>query len=492
MILEKRNSIYLWIILILYFVLLFIVGYHHEPWADEAQSWLIARDCSWKYIFSNISRYEGHPFVFFYILKCFINLSPDNAEYLYRYIFLIPLFFSSVGMYLFIFKSKFPLWIKCIIPFTFFLFFQSGVCARDYSLCFFILSLIALYYPVRLKHPVLYTLLLIFAANIHLFLWCFVLILFIFFLFDIIKAEPNNKIRAYILPLVISTILLLITILYMYPPSDCTSFVFWEDETKYIRQLKRIINIFIPSNDNNYVLLFEITILALIYYIPYNIYCKNLYQKLLFISLNLPIYFIYLYFYIQPYHGVFAFSILIFTCWILANENNISKLPRINMKNAIFYLFYIIILFYQVYYNILISKEDIYTNYCGSKEAVEFIKKYNLDRYEINGIGFKSVALQPYFNKNIYTNYYNSAYYSWTPLFERYFNVEDYYKMPILVVSVHEMSIPDKILETHNYYYFNGDILYLNYKNNIKEINGFRIYVNKDIAEHNHLPSIAK
>ena len=33
----------------------------HEPWADEAQSWLLARDLGWFQLIFGELRYEGHP-----------------------------------------------------------------------------------------------------------------------------------------------------------------------------------------------------------------------------------------------------------------------------------------------------------------------------------------------------------------------------------------------------------------------------------------------
>src|SRR3974390_344038 len=44
-----------------YVAAVFIAVAHHEPWADEAQSWLVARDLPyWKMIFSQM-RYENSP-----------------------------------------------------------------------------------------------------------------------------------------------------------------------------------------------------------------------------------------------------------------------------------------------------------------------------------------------------------------------------------------------------------------------------------------------
>ena len=51
------------IILLIYFLSISIVSYFHEPWGDEAQAWLIARDCTYKEMIFEIGHLEGHPFL---------------------------------------------------------------------------------------------------------------------------------------------------------------------------------------------------------------------------------------------------------------------------------------------------------------------------------------------------------------------------------------------------------------------------------------------
>ena len=71
---NKLNNKYFFLfILILFITLVFIVGYNHEPWADEAQCWLICRDNSLINILKE-TKYEGHPFIWFFIEKAFIKV----------------------------------------------------------------------------------------------------------------------------------------------------------------------------------------------------------------------------------------------------------------------------------------------------------------------------------------------------------------------------------------------------------------------------------
>lgn len=44
-----------------YVIVVATVMCFHEPWFDEAQAWLIARDCSWREMILERPHYEGHP-----------------------------------------------------------------------------------------------------------------------------------------------------------------------------------------------------------------------------------------------------------------------------------------------------------------------------------------------------------------------------------------------------------------------------------------------
>ena len=49
------------IVLAAYVIVVATVMCFHEPWFDEAQAWLIARDCSWREMILERPHYEGHP-----------------------------------------------------------------------------------------------------------------------------------------------------------------------------------------------------------------------------------------------------------------------------------------------------------------------------------------------------------------------------------------------------------------------------------------------
>ena len=65
----KKNLINI-VVLVLYAVLLFMIMGRHEPFRDEAQQWLLARDLSVPALIRQMS-YEGHPCLWYLILMPF-------------------------------------------------------------------------------------------------------------------------------------------------------------------------------------------------------------------------------------------------------------------------------------------------------------------------------------------------------------------------------------------------------------------------------------
>lgn len=118
---------------VLYIAIIAIVMCFHEPWFDEAQSWLIARDSPIASIFSVRTHYEGHP-PFWNLLLAIAAKNGVPYEFGIKGIQLICA--SLLGAWL-IFKSPFKHTSSLatfLIPFTYFACFQYGVTSRPYAL----------------------------------------------------------------------------------------------------------------------------------------------------------------------------------------------------------------------------------------------------------------------------------------------------------------------------------------------------------------------
>lgn len=130
---HNARALALLLAFVLYIAIIAIVMCFHEPWFDEAQSWLIARDSSLTDIISVRPHYEGHP-PFWNLLLAIAAKNGVPYEFGIKGIQLVCA--SLLGAWL-IFKSPFKSASSLatfLIPFTYFACFQYGVTSRPYAL----------------------------------------------------------------------------------------------------------------------------------------------------------------------------------------------------------------------------------------------------------------------------------------------------------------------------------------------------------------------
>ena len=129
-------------------VLAFVIPFH-EPWFDEAQAWLIARDSSLAEIFLRRLHYEGAPGLWSLILWAATRLHMP-----YRMFGWLAASFAVAGIYVLLRYSPFPLIIRILLPLTFFLQYQYAVVARGYVLFPLLLFSLCALYTLEPPRPV--------------------------------------------------------------------------------------------------------------------------------------------------------------------------------------------------------------------------------------------------------------------------------------------------------------------------------------------------
>lgn len=149
---NKSNRLAEIIAFISFLALSIVMFVFHEPWYDEIQAWMVASDASISEMIWHLPHFEGHPPFWTLILAIFAKTGVPMEIGLR-----IPtLLFSGVAAYLVIFKAPFHKWIRCLIPFSYFLFYQYTVICRPYSLMFLGFVLAAYFYKERNKKPARY------------------------------------------------------------------------------------------------------------------------------------------------------------------------------------------------------------------------------------------------------------------------------------------------------------------------------------------------
>jgi hypothetical protein len=149
-----------WSALFLYSGLVAFAIPYHEPSADVAQAWQLARCLSLHDLFQTYIRYEGSPGLWHFILWILIRAHVSYSG--------LPWFCGAIAVgaaALLLFKSTFPRYIKLVLPFTFFLLFQYAIVARSYVLVPILLFLTAMWWK---RSPLVLALLLGLMANLAL------------------------------------------------------------------------------------------------------------------------------------------------------------------------------------------------------------------------------------------------------------------------------------------------------------------------------------
>lgn len=102
---------------------------YHEPWVDEAQAWQLARTFSLTTLFNTYIRYEGSPGLWYFLLWMMarIHIGYAGLHWICGAV-------AAAAIWLLLFRSPFPRYLKLSLPFTFFLLFQYAIVARSYVL----------------------------------------------------------------------------------------------------------------------------------------------------------------------------------------------------------------------------------------------------------------------------------------------------------------------------------------------------------------------
>lgn len=460
---NKKEKIFYFVLFVVFVVLSLLVGMTHEQWADEAHAWMIARDTSFYSLFFQYLHTDGHPALWHLILKFFQFIGVE-----YKHIYVISTIFSSAGVGIFLFKSNFKWYIKVLLPFSYFVFYQYTVVARGYCLILLLLSLIASIWDNRLKKCYLFTFYLILLMSCEAYTFMLAGMIYLILVYDYIKGKEKIKNSKSLLScLIILPIFFILTVLYVYPISSNT---FGANGPIYYIS---------DSFFTNYIefeklkLIWSFAIVIFIYWCYKKDFEKKKFFEMVFFLL--PV-FCFLYFkYYNVWHLGILFLIFFFILWI----------QKFNMS---FYLnvFLSLCLMTQVFWSVYSSVYDINNNYASSKDVANFIKKYNYESFDIYGATFYESGINPYFDKNIFDNWdQNIGFFYWNTRNVFYKTTLSDKEYEMIIYSDIYLGMPadffqkfDLIKNDYNLYYFPASTCAENF---IYEPMGTYVYVLKKV-----------
>jgi hypothetical protein len=394
--------------------LLLVGGSRHEPWFDEAQAWLIARDSSPWTILAHLVRYEGSPGAWHLVLWAAERLGTP-----YDALWLISGAFACAGAWIVLYKSPFPFWLRLGVIFSYFWCYQYAVVARSYALDLFLIPLIAALYSRRSERPVAYFCLLGLLANVNLHS----MILSGPLSLELLFASRRDAHRNWALWLGVTLYALLAAaaVLQVWPPSD-PDFMgqghiqFWSARP-VVLVVQSLVERWDPwsmsaAGIHLYVSGFLASAVLLSALFTLAVAANRLWICMALLgSLVLFVLFIYS----NYWHSGMFYLVFILCLWV--SWPGVSKLNVWARRGVMAALG--LLCTYQTCYAGSAWWRDIGDNYSSSRAASRALiglkAVYPADTFAASG--FKALSVQPWFPTNLFANYQapqrNAAFYGW-------------------------------------------------------------------------------
>lgn len=449
----KLNSIFNYLILIAFVALEIYVSSFHEYWADEAQAWLIARDTNILELFS-VLKYESTPVLWYLILKIFMVFKLP-----YEYFYIVPIIFSALGIYLVLFKTKFPWYIKLLFTFSYFIFYQNTVICRNYCLVLPLIMLVCINYKDRFEKPYRFTFSLILFMNISAHTYLLSGSIYFLYIVDSIrylkklgkeeevianKSSKNNDIKNQ----------------NISSQNDSKN----SNKVKVLRNKE--INLMFSI-----MILFVMFLLILIMLFPdknmgfggnsgekiFKIIGRATFaDRSMLISIISTIFLLIVLFKsfdkIEILRGVILFApLILFLTFVHSQIWHISVLfvalffflsQKMDKKWIKFFLTAVLVV--QCIYSVTTIQMEKKNSYSSGEKIAEFLKSINLNdkKIEIFSTAFQGVSIQPYFEKNIFYLYDDKSYYRWTKDFNDKIDqkYQEKYDSDIVIIPVNLVS----------------------------------------------------
>lgn len=406
-----------WVILGIFIALYFIISIFHEPMYDEAQAWMIARDASWYELMFEIPHYEGHPPFWHLILALFAKTGIPFEVGLR-----IPgaiCWILSVGILLI--RSPFPKPVKCLLPFTYYIFFRYGIVVRPYCLTMLGLFLAASTYKKKGEKPFAFMaslLVLCVSSAYGMALAAGICVVWIIELFTRYKTNYLKQVIALSALLIFN----LGQLFLMMPKDDTNSvaafsfmtilygliymFILGPADSMFLdvgmdARLQNYAEGIITEGVSSYINLFIglLTIVVLVYY-------AKKYRKLLLLIVPYTVFSLFsaaVYFWYHHIGIIHLFLIFVFWCALEEKEqrkdgkwpktllNVLAKNQKIFTKIPVFML--VLCLGMSLAWNIFCSGTDLFKKTWYTKDLAEGIKTVGADQYncalqwDIMGVG---------------------------------------------------------------------------------------------------------
>jgi hypothetical protein len=345
----------------LFFVLQLAGYFAHEPWKDETQAWLMARDMTIPELWRNAGT-EGHPIGWHLLAKPLTLLGlPFDALRLVN----IALVLTAAAVVLR--AAPFTIWQRAIViltpPFVYF-----GMYARSYSLILLLCTLHAAAYASRHDRPVRYGALLGAIANTSVLFMPYVGLMGLWWLWETCRDRLRGDRVAGIL---LMGGLILLAVLQIVPPAEMAQ----------VRTSNRWYIFFNSLGFTSVLRRSDFFIMPLFFIFPWVARLSGLDRALGWIALGSMMFFPFVNAFIyglSPWHWFACFSIMLFVSWILKVRSGRLGWDRRAVSACLVLFFWLAGL--TVYESARLLVIDTFTLASNTRDFLPYAREHLLDK----------------------------------------------------------------------------------------------------------------
>ena len=405
---ERRRTV---IVLAAFATMLAIVGPRHEPWFDEAQAWLIARDATLWDLLAHKVRYEGSPGLWHALLWLLAH-----AGMPFSWLWIVSGALACGGAWIILTRAPFPFWLRTGIVFSYFMAYQYAIVARSYALDLMLIPLIAASFANRVNRPVLYGALLGLLANVNAY--SFIIAAALFAEFVLASWKRHGFGRAHVIGCATYMAAAMAAALQAWPPSDVSFASGPEKIPEVSRGLMMIAEAFVDRIDiwsptkpdgPSFLWGFIISILLLV---PSAVLFVRARIALLAAAVFAGLLAFSILKFANAWHAGLLFMFWIFAVWIA--WPSLAAFPTIHRRMITASVATIVSV--NVAYAAAAALRDIREPYSAAPAVAELLVQQT-ENGPIAAAGFKTFAVQPWFAANTFANYHagapTPAHYTW-------------------------------------------------------------------------------
>lgn len=428
-------------------VVLWTIPYH-EKWADEAQAWLIARDLDLRSIWFHELRYEGSPGLWHTILW----VAQHVFHAAYGSIGYIGAAFAIAGAALLLLFAPFPRYVRWPLAFTYVMVYQYAVIARPYTL----LPLLAfaaaiLFEDVRRPERITIILVLLSLLTIHgtILAACLGLAY-------LVEAKANwatfdKSVRrkyGYCVAAMACTFVFLSLILK--PTPDVEEIVlkkqFAQASPAFRAQLPSFGEKLISVTSGAFLDWFVPSVVLILLLAAWSVWRRK--WLAFIVPVGLLIVFYGAIHGAAHHHGT-VFIAAITGLWIAwpSPQEKLALPAKEQIAMMAVNGLLLILCAVNVWDSAVVIKREYLYPYSGAQDAAKYLKAVGADRGPMFGILFGVVAVQAYFDHNIFANNSTAYFHHGLPLDAALLNVDLLYQVKPEYVVAYSMD-PELMLRT--------------------------------------------